>query len=463
MPSSLPDTVERNRRALADALIKGPFKPVRYNPDSRTIRLPVLGPGQAPATFDSVIDVGQIALLYTLSSHRPPRGAAPDPPTPVPSRRSPHNCWVCGNIGVRHTACRFHPVCYTHRQDTNADATQCQHCTRAPPTCGIHPLRNLVYRLLVMTLGTPHHYQAPSVRQACRLVLRTHSDLHLNPLTARAPWGAVWRTTDTACSLLGGTYQPSPTEFMADRHTWVCLTDPIRALHCLRQAVMSISASTQPARVALLAHDTPELRAEIGLVGLPARACIIAHAPPSTITLQDSSHCLAQAVDTTNDLPLLLVLIENKSAPGFKPQILAEALTKANLTPNCDPWPWACSPPPPDAWEGPIPTLAPRHHPLLRPSQSWFRTDLDPVASWAAQLDPPGPNPKLSPTDQIHPCLAVLGTTPTGLRQALSQYHENDHIPNPKTKEKISKLIYSTSLALFRKHESFRKWKRKFS
>ena len=252
--------------------------------------------------------------------------------------------------------------------------------------------------------------------------------------------------------------------FLANRYTWVCLTDPERTLNCLRQSVMAISASTQPARVALLAHDTPELRAAIGAVGHPARACIIAHAPPSTINLQDSSHCLSWAVNTTtNDQPLLLALIENKSAPGFKPQTLAEALTKANLIPTCDPWPWACSPPPPDVWEGPIPPLIPRHHPLLRPSQSWFRSDLDPMASWAAQLDPLGPNPKPSPTDQIHPCLAVLGTTPIGLRQALSQYHENDHIPDPEIKEKISKLIYSTSLSLFRKHESFRKWKRKFS
>ena len=220
---------------------------------------------------------------------------------------------------------------------------------------------------------------------------------------------------------------------------------------------MSVSASTHPARVTLLVHDTPALRAETNLTARPARACIIAHAPPKTVTLQDSSRRLTYAEDTTNDLPLLLILVENNFAPSFKVQLLAEALAKANLTPMCEPWPWANSPPPPDAWEGPVPTLVPRHHPLLRPSQSWFRADLDPEASWASQLNPPDPKPKPSPTDQIHPCLAVLGTTPMGLRQALSQYHENSHIPDPKVVEKISKLIYSTSLALFRK------WKRKFS
>ena len=79
MPSSLPDTVERNRRALAGALIVGPITPTRldpHDPHSRTIRLPVLGPGQAPATFDSIVDVGQITLLHTPSSHRPSSAAS---------------------------------------------------------------------------------------------------------------------------------------------------------------------------------------------------------------------------------------------------------------------------------------------------------------------------------------------------------------------------------------------------
>jgi hypothetical protein len=62
----------------------------------------------------------------------------------------------------------------------------------------------------------------------------------------------------------------------------------------------------------------------------------------------------------------------------------------------------------------------------------------------------------------VHISLAILGTTPKGLLQALSQYHEDSHALDSAIPEKISKLIFSTSLALFLKDEVYRKWKRRF-
>ena len=90
----------------------------------------------------------------------------------------------------------------------------------------------------------------------------------------------------------------------------------------------------------------------------------------------------------------------------------------------------------------------------------WSRGDLDPEASAEDQLSPqPNPDPSRSPTHRI---LTALGTTPPGLYQVLSSFHENSHIVDPKTPELISKIVYNASLALFRKDEAFRKWKRKF-
>ena len=65
------------------------------------------------------------------------------------------------------------------------------------------------------------------------------------------------------------------------------------------------------------------------------------------------------------------------------------------------------------------------------------------------------------PADSIPHCLAVMGATPKGLAQALSQHHEDAYVPDGDTTENISKIIYNRSLALFRKDEAFRKWKRR--
>jgi hypothetical protein len=250
---------------------------------------------------------------------------------------------------------------------------------------------------------------------------------------------------------------------MVNRFTWVCPSSPNGELMDLRQAVTAVCASTSPARVTLLVHDTPAMRSEVCLTGHPARAHIIATAKPHTIELQNSSLLLSHIEDqVTNTSPLLLILVENRTAPGLVHLSLTKALAKANLTPTNDPWPWTYTSIPPDAWEGCDPPLLPRNHPLLRPSQSWFRGDLALATSAATQLSPPDPAPEPKPADMVHISLAFLGSTPKGLLQALSQYHEDSHALDPVIPEQISKLIFSTSLALFLKDEVYRKWKRRF-
>jgi hypothetical protein len=87
-PSSLPTIVESNRRALAKATLEGPLKPLPAGLTSRTTRLPIPYQTRDHTPLDNLIDMGHIALLYTLSAHKLPAGAEP-PPTASPSTSIP--------------------------------------------------------------------------------------------------------------------------------------------------------------------------------------------------------------------------------------------------------------------------------------------------------------------------------------------------------------------------------------
>jgi hypothetical protein len=251
---------------------------------------------------------------------------------------------------------------------------------------------------------------------------------------------------------------------MANRFTWICPSISTTEQSDYQQAVMAIRASSGPARAALLIHDNYRIRNAITNTRAPIRVHIIATADTNSIEL-DSSNILLSLRDgpSKNQLPFILVLIENSSAPDINTTFLAGAMTKAGLTPTTETWPWSYTNLPPDTHTGLCPPLTPRNHPLLRSSHSWYRGDLSLTGSTDSQLDKTGGenNNTPSPVDRIHTSLSIMGITPPGLAQSLSRYHENSHAPDPGVLEKIAKIIYSTSLSLFLKHECFRKWKRK--
>ena len=490
LPSSLTDRVEANRRTLTRALREGPMKanPAALSNRGLTIHIPTA------TSIDTILDIGQIALLHTLYAHTtsnptpPPLPPLPLPPPPPPAlspAQGPNPvirtanqagtlgnnyfCFDCGGLGPITDTCPLHKVCLRHRMTSHDGSVRCKHClmAKSTPQEGPHTLRDITYRILAKTLATPHHYHSPALRQACRLVLRTHSDLHFNPMTAPSPWDAVWHTDDINCTALGGTYHASPLRFLVNRFTWIGPSNPQEEICGLQTALVAIGTSTKQARAVLLAHDTVPLRKEIDrancevhVISHPCRAHIIATIAPGKIELTPSNSTISTRHETqTNTQTLVLVLIENSLAPGFSTNTLHHALEAGGATP-AEPLPWSYPSLPPDTRTGPIPPLQPRNHPLQRPSQSWFRGDIPPPPP--APAPPPGPRPpRPPPADSIPQCLAVMGATPKGLAQALSQHHEDAFVPDGDTTENISKIIYNKSLTLFRKDEAFRKWKRK--
>ena len=100
-------------------------------------------------------------------------------------------------------------------------------------------------RLVLHTTTQPGHTTVPALRNVCRQVLRTYSDLDLNPLTARHPWDSSWYTNDQGCVALGGTYNEDPTTFLTDRYTFICPTEPDIELHDLATAATVHSIGTE--------------------------------------------------------------------------------------------------------------------------------------------------------------------------------------------------------------------------
>jgi hypothetical protein len=236
----------------------------------------------------------------------------------------------------------LHATCAAHGHPLGHGPSPCPHCHAAStrtPSKGALALRDLFYRLLSNTTRSPHHLQSVRVRQACRLVLRTHSDLLFNPLTALHPWGCSWWTVDASCTLLGGTYYPTAPAYMANRFTWICAPSPARSHALLLDARMAVEASTGPARVAMLTYDTPDMRSLVGNIEFPTRASILATAEPHALTLHHSQHLLSDppAEPVTVPVPLALILIENESAPGFTFAHMSKALTAAGMTPSSPP------------------------------------------------------------------------------------------------------------------------------
>ena len=202
-PSSLLTIVEGNRRALSKATLEGPLKPLPTGLTSRTTRLPIPYQTRDHTPLDNLIDMGQIALLYTLSAHKLPAGAEPPPPlpsAPPPQAHaragvlcSPYHCFDCGGIGVTNESCPLHRTCYRHRQTNPQGIPACRHCpvaASAAPAIGLLPLRDLLYRLLINTAKTPP--PPPSSKCAPGVPARSQNPqrLPLRPTHGTVPLGS---------------------------------------------------------------------------------------------------------------------------------------------------------------------------------------------------------------------------------------------------------------------------------
>jgi ribonuclease HI len=476
LPSVIPSLVEANRRSLIEAIKAAGVATVT----GRTIRYPAPPGDRNRHMIDAFVEVGQISYLYTtsLAPTAPPLAALPSahvpPPAPAPAPRirarprrrwDPHYCYTCGGLGVLLNSCPIHRMCFLHPppSDTGPPCSHCDSEQLTQPANTTTQLAQTIERLILNTTHREPHTLTPALRQICRQVLRTYSDLHLNPLTARHPWDTAWYTNDKGCQALGGTYHPNPEAFLTNRYTWVGLSHPTQQTIDLHCAAAAIQSSSLPTRTVHLMTDTVMNRSAIQRTGHDIRAHILARLPPVTVPTQSSSTTLGEpdTIQPKHPTALILVLLENKQAPGFPPDHLAPLLKSIGATEIHSQPPWKYPTLPPDCiTPGPRPEPAPSH-PLLRPSLLFCRGDRPYSTLICKHLTPPDTPARTKAADSVHSILGVLGITPPGFEKVISKATEHSHIDHTGSGLRVAKLILNTSLNLFLRDEAYHKWKRK--
>lgn len=158
---------------------------------------------------------------------------------------------------------------------------------------------------------------------------------------------------------------------------------------------------------------------------------------------------------------MILVLLENGSAPGFHPSDLITLLEPLGaMHVNGSP-PWTYPSLPPDIERSGLTPEPPPSHPLLRPSTLFYRGDKNYTSLTHNYLVAPDPAPKVRPADSIPNTLCQMGITPPGLQKAITSATELRGSDYSASAAQIPKIIFDSSLALFLKDEGYHKWKRK--
>jgi hypothetical protein len=317
----------------------------------------------------------------------------------------------------------------------------------------------------------PKKWHALDVRTACRDTLRTYSDLDYNPLTSPNPWGASWYTHNPNAIPLGGTWSPSQADYMSNRYTMVSLTEDLDTqASTILDAGRAMQASSHPARVAILADDTPYTRQMVASTfSGKVRSHILATVPTGSIILSPlemDKHGEKRAATLSNPRDLILILIENDIAPGFDLNNLSDPILESNDKVTFYPFPWSYKYIPDDFPRRSTHTASERLPPSTYPNMAWCRSDLP------ATISPSNPGPLMDsiksahssdrPTkdDVVHAILACLGTTSTSMKSSYAYYAPPSqffHEPPPFTS--IPKLILYSTLDIYRKSEAIRKWK----
>jgi hypothetical protein len=164
---------------------------------------------------------------------------------------------------------------------------------------------------------------------------------------------------------------------------------------------------------------------------------------------------------TANTSAMILVLLENPSAPGFHPSDLTTLLSPLGATPIHATPPWTYSSVPPDVERPGATPEPPPSHPLLRPSTLFYRGDRDYSSLTQNNLTPPTHTPAGQLADSVPNTLCQMGIAPPGFQKAITKATELLSLDYSDCTEQITKIIFDSSLALFLKDEGYHKWKRK--
>ena len=318
--------------------------------------------------------------------------------------------------------------------------------------------------------GESPRTQSPPLRQLSRWVLRTYSDLYLNPLTATAPWNDTWHSRHPDGWKVGGTASENATAFLTNRYTWVSMrADPASQAEDVEMATQAAKASDRPCRVALLTYDSDRIRSLVSIKVQGVRKHIlITISPQSSPAFHLDNDEFPRPTETralrSPQAPLSLIVIENAGAPPYSLSHIQAAL-------GDDPGmmvhapPHELNPPPPDVTPpGLAKEMKDRHHPLLHSSQTWCRAahhyTLPPPQRTVQQAEQRSAPIRKSASDSLHPILGLLGSTPKGLGPDIASHSEISPTP-PDTLHQISVLVLKTSVNMYRRSETFSSWKRK--
>jgi hypothetical protein len=318
--------------------------------------------------------------------------------------------------------------------------------------------------------GARPRTQSPLLRQMSRWVLRTYSDLYLNPLTATAPWNDTWHSRHPDGWKVGGTVSTEPLTFLTNRYTWVSMrADLASKTKDVAMAITAAQDSRSPCRVVLLVHDSDQIRDMIRINTLGVRKHVLAtigpHASPSFT--QDDADFPAAGVSRPLHavaVPVLMIVIENTAAPGYDIAHIHTALEgERGIT--IHPLPHSYGSTPPDATTPrPATQMQDRHHPLLRSSQTWCRAAHHYIPPPHA-CDKKEPEQgrifdRRSPSDRLNPVLGLLGANPRALGPDIAS-HGGMSPTSLATTKQMSLLVLSTSVALYQRSEAYGKWRRK--
>ena len=306
--------------------------------------------------------------------------------------------------------------------------------------------------------------QSPPIRDACRAVLRTYSDLHYNILIATAPWGDTWYGRHPGCARTGAIMASSPKEFMKNRYTWVSMrSDPYKRIADCQDAQAAVIESTGPARVALLLRDERCIRQFARSKTQGVRKYILISIARSTkqVVVQDNPDQIDRRKNHQYKFqealsPYIVLVMENKQAPTYDTVQLHGILGKI---PGLQITGHKChaEKPPDIIAECTNSRLSPLNNPLHWHGHLWLRP-----AHYTCEdlkLNNDTENTVKVKSKHLHRILALLGILPPQFEKRLAAHWEAE-IGEPTMKAIASMIRYST-LDLFRKDEAFRKWKRK--
>jgi hypothetical protein len=421
-PTALRGQVEQRRRDMVKHLSNNTAT-TGIRVAGRTVTLPPIPPRAHAVSLDTFEQLHQYALLYNLTANRK-----------------------------------------AHEGTLDAEVLDKLVYTKSPAVSN-----HLMW--LVADVGMPHpRTQSPPLRQLCRWVLRTYSDLYLNPLTATAPWNDTWYSRHPDGWKVGGTVGRTPLAFLTNRFTWISMRAGISSqVEDLERATQAAKESSLPCRVALLVHESDQAKGMINTATSGVRKHVLATIGVDASPLFSRDDADFPRLNEARPLhvspePVLLVVIENNKAPGYDLNHVHAALEgEHGIKIHPPQFKYASCPP-----DMTPPCLArnmqDRHHPLLRSSHTWCRAAhhyVPPPHACDSKEPEQGRLPDhRSAGDRLDPILGLLGINPKGLGPDIASYSGVTPTP-PDTIKEISSLVLNTSVAAYRRSEAYIRWRRK--